>query len=254
MLFISVLLNGSNSIRYRCQDYSNLTADINLVLLQAFERVKATSGDLGGDLRIITKDHYDDALSITKNNFLADEPLGRSIGIEWTPDFESFFVKTFDYGMSVILLDRATGEPIGIRATRPMFKSEPISTDGITDEKMLTIFRFYLGAMKENNIYKRYDVEEGIHFMGLTVDKKYRRRGFGIKLMKVAVQLVEELNIRPIVIQSEGTSNYSKRIYEKIGFETIGEAKFEDFVEDGQVVFNNTGEHKSLKVYVLEIK
>jgi len=216
--------------------------------------VKANAGDLGGDLRIITKDLYAVALFIARNTFIADEPLGLSVGLEWTPDFEAFFVKTFDYGMSVILLDRATGEPIGIRATRPMFKSEPISTDGITDEKLLIWFRFYLGAMEENNIYKRYDVEEGIHFMGLTVDKKYRRRGFGFKLMKAAVQLVEELNIRPIVIQGEGTSNYSKRIYEKIGFETIGEAKFEDFVEDGQVVFNNTGEHKSLKVYVLEIK
>ena len=213
------------------------------IVTQAFERVKANAGDLGGDLRIITKDLYAVALSIAKNNFIADEPLGLSVGLEWT----------FDYGMSVILLDRATGEPIGIRATRPMFKSEPMSTDGITDEKMLTIFRFYLGAMKENNIYKRYAVDEGIHFTGLTVDKKYRRRGFGLKLMKVAVQLVEELDIRPIVIQGEGTSNYAQRIYEKIGFETFGEVKFEDFVEDGQVVLKDTGEHKSMKVYVLEI-
>ena len=226
------------------------------IVTQAFERVKANVGDLGGDLRIITKDLYAVALSIAKNNFIADEPLGLSVGLEWTPDFESFFVKTFDYGMSVILLDRATGEPIGIRATRPMFKSEPMSTDGITDENLLTWFRFYLGALKENNIqhvYKRYAVKEGIHFTGLRVDKKYRRRGFGFKLMKVAVQLVEELDIRPIVIQGEGTSNYAQRIYEKIGFETFGKVKFKDFVEDGQVALKDTGEHKSMKVFVLEI-
>jgi len=88
---------------------------------------------------------------------------------------------------------------------------------------LLTVFRFSLGGLEINNIYKKYDVEEGIHFTGLTVDKKYRRRRFGFNLMKAAVQLVEELNIRPIVIQGEGTSNFSKRIFEKIGFESIGQ-------------------------------
>ena len=54
-----------------------LTNYLMLYCTQAFECVKATAGDLRGDLKIITKDLYDAALSIAKNNFLADEPLGR---------------------------------------------------------------------------------------------------------------------------------------------------------------------------------
>ena len=57
------------------------------------------------------------------------------------------------------------------------------------------------------------------------------------------------MGINPYFIKGEGTSNFSKKIYEKCGFETIMDYPFDEYVKDGHVVFDNTGEHKSMRVY-----
>ena len=66
--------------------------------------------------------------------------------------------------------------------------------------------------------------------------------------MKREIDFVKDLEMGN-VIRGEGSSNFSQRIYEKLGFETLLEIQYEDYKQDGEFVFKNTGEHKPEKVY-----
>ena len=50
-------------------------------------------------------------------------------------------------------------------------------------------------------------------------------------------------------MKGEGTSNFSKRIYEMLGFDVLVEFMYEDHKENGKIVFKNTGDNKSIKLY-----
>ena len=73
-------------------------------------------------------------------------------------------------------------------------------------------------------------------------------KGIGLELMQAALFFISGLNIGPYVVRGNCT-NYSKRIYEKCDFDTLGEIKFADYRENGEVVVKDTGEHKSFKMF-----
>ena len=70
----------------------------------------------------------------------------------------------------------------------------------------------------------------------------------GLKLMQTALVFISGFNIGHCVVRGNCTSNYSKCIYEKCHFNTLGEIKFEDYRGNGEVVVKNTGERKSFKM------
>ena len=99
------------------------------------------------------------------------------------------------------------------------------------------------------NTLSHYDVKNAVHFLVLGVHKDYRRRGIGCKVMSAAVQLVKQLELGPVVVTGEGTSTYSQRIYEKLGFETNAEVIYDEYQVNGELVFKNMGDQKSMRLY-----
>ena len=66
------------------------------------------------------------------------------------------------------------------------------------------------------NIFEHYGVDDVIHFYGFGVHGDFRRSGIGEKLMKAALSFVRNLDLGNVVIKGEGTSDYSKRVFEKL--------------------------------------
>ena len=93
-----------------------------------------------------------------------------------------------------------------------------------------------------------------VFVMGFVVHKDYRHRGIGEKLMRAALYFIRNLNLGGVVIKAGGSSNYSKRVFEKLGFEKLSELTYAEFKMDGKVVIVNTGEHKSEIRYGLYLK
>ena len=63
--------------------------------------------------------------------------------------------------------------------------------------------------------------------------------------MRAAVYFIFNLGLGHVAIKAGGSSNFSKRVFEKLGFEKLSEIVYSEFKIDGKVVIKNTGEHKS---------
>jgi hypothetical protein len=71
--------------------------------------------------------------------------------------------------------------------------------------------------------------------------------------MQATLLFCKELGLSPVCIKGEGTSNYSQKIFEKFGFETIHTMKYDEYKIDGEIVFKNTGDIESTKCYVKQL-
>ncbi|XP_052818383.1 arylalkylamine N-acetyltransferase 1-like [Mya arenaria] len=222
-------------------------------IAKAFEKTKNELSVPGGELVLISEENCLGALDVAKSCFVDDEPLGLGVGITWTKEFEDLFIDTFKQGLSVMMVDPESGDVMGIRSVRTMFKGDAFDLASIKDAAMRKEFEFIEAMNMEVNVFETYGIDELIQFLGLGVSAKYRRRGFGATLMQAGVKLASNLGIEPIYIKGEGSSNYSQRIYEKLGFKTLFTKKFEDYKVDGEVVFKNTGEHKNTKGYLMRV-
>lgn len=201
---------------------------------------------------LVTENLYRKALEFTKQCFIDDEPIVKSIGLEWSDEFESMWLETFMTGLSILLLNDESGKAIGFRAIRLLKKSDKLDIETFRDDKVKKVVRFV--TLGTDDFFAKYGTEQAIHFFGLGVAKEYRRRGIGTFLVRFAMKFIENLGINPYYIKSEGTSNFSKKSFEKCGFDTIAHYPYDEFMENGKVVFDNTGEHKSMKVYGMCIR
>ena len=153
--------------------------------------------------------------------------------------------------MSLVLIADATDEVIACRVTNMTEKSrkvlEKMKTMKTEQIKILIDLINHLKSLC--NTLSHYDVENAVHFFALGVHKDYRRRGIGGKVMSAAVELVKQLDLGPVVVTGEGTSTYSQRIYEKLGFETNAEVIYDEYKVNGELVFKNMGDQKSMRLY-----
>ena len=104
------------------------------------------------------------------------------------------------------------------------------------------------------DVYEQYNVTERMDFDALGVHRDHRRKGIGLKIMKAAIALVKNFGISPILIKGEASSNFSQKIYEKCNFDELGEILYNDYKEDGDVVFKMPEQQKSVKYYVRLIR
>ena len=152
--------------------------------------------------------------------------------------------------MSIGLVSKATGELFGFRIMSVTNKDEnEVDTSEVSSEKFKLIEDFLNHLAGLNNVFEHYDVEDVVHFFGIGVHRDWRGKGVGSKLMKAAMTFVANLGVGPVVVTGEGSSNYSKRIFEKFGFDILAEVAFADYKVNGEVVFQNLGEHKCERLY-----
>ena len=85
------------------------------------------------------------------------------------------------------------------------------------------------------------------------VHRDYRQRRIGEKLMRAAISFVRNLGLGHVIIKGGGSSNFSHRLYEKVGFEILSELVYDEYKFEGINVLSNTGEHKTHKLYGMSI-
>ena len=199
---------------------------------------------------IIREDMYEEAIKHTAEYNFQDEPIGKSLGVTMNEESKVFFESVLKENISLALFLSDTGEIVGQRAIHISSKDDKIDIENFKDgpiRKMIAFFDYKNNLY--SNIWEKYGVEEAFEFFGLSVHKDYRRRGIGLKLMQATLLFFKSMNLGPVLSKGDCSSNFSKRIYERLHFDCLGEIKFEDYKVDGKQVITNTGEHKSLKIY-----
>ena len=204
----------------------------------------------GCEYVLLTEDRYEETITLYKEHFLPDEPVARSIGLEWCAEYEDLIMSELEDNMSVGIVSKSTGNLVGFRIMSIISKDEhDIDTEEVTSEKFKIVEDFLNYLAGFNNVFEHYGVEDVVHFFGLGVHRDWRKKGIGSKLMQAAMTLVANLGIGPVVITGEGSSNYSKKIFEKFGFDILAGVVFADYKINGQEVFKNLGEHKCERLY-----
>jgi GNAT superfamily N-acetyltransferase len=180
---------------------------------------------------------------------IRDETLCKSLGVQWGAATQTLFSPAVESGMSLMAVTADTDEIMGLRLCH-LIKVGDEPADNATlqgDEAFAAMLDYYLYQMKPVNFFDIYNTKEVFHFFGLTVERKYRRKGLGKFLLTAGVALGKELGFR--VVSGEASANYSIKIYQDMGFEELHSVNYADYTVNGVVVVQNTGEHKSCKVF-----
>ena len=198
---------------------------------------------------IVREDLYEESLKHTAEHNFPNEPVCKSLGMTMDKEAEYICTCALQQNMSIALISARTGEIIGQRVIHIGSKHDKIDMEQYQVQANRKFIKLYEEALKYVDLWKHYDVDEAFEFFGLSVHKEYRRMGIGIKLMQAAILFIKSMNLGLVLAKGLCDSNYSKRIYERLDFDCLGEIKFEDYKVNGEQVVTNIGEHKSLKIY-----
>ena len=85
--------------------------------------------------------------------------------------------------------------------------------------------------------------------MALAVHKDFRQRGIGLEFMNATLALIKYLDFGGIIVKGEGSGNYVNKVFEKAGFDFLGEVVYKDFKVDGEIVFKDMDEHRAAMAF-----
>ncbi|XP_060595211.1 uncharacterized protein LOC132749475 [Ruditapes philippinarum] len=219
----------------------------------AFDKTLKNFKEPGVKLVLITDEYKDIALKFAREYFMTDEPMNKGLGMKWTDELEQFWTNSFDLNLSLMFLNEKDGEPIAFRTTRIARYDDTNDIDSIQDQPLKEMVRFLDYCDKEAEFFGHFNTKEAFHFLGLGVAPNYRHRGYATKIFNTAIDMIRNFGIDPVYLKVEGSSNFSKKIFEKAGCEILYEKFFDDWVVDGEKPYKDTGIHKSMKNYGMEL-
>lgn len=196
-------------------------------IAKAFATIKADPEFAvpGCHYEIAREARHKDVLDFIRYHFKPDEPMGRSIAhvFPWNDELEGLWSSVLQQNVSLILSSDSPEDVVAVCVSAIFKKNKPgyqttAKSEGL--KKMLHML-MTLGSMCD--VYKHYGVDEYISFVALGVHRDYRRRGVGLKVQKAAVAMATNFEIRPVLLEAEGTSMFSQMIYEKLGFDILAE-------------------------------
>ena len=199
----------------------------------------------------ILEDRYEEVCTFITEHYCPDEPLSTHFGIVLNEDpvMKEMTMNDLRHNMSIALICCQTNIVIGDQLLT-IAQNHKINPDEFgQSEKARQLMSFIAYKDTLVNVFDFYGVDELFSIFELAVHREHRQKGIGYKLMMAATVLASSLSGGPCVIKGNAVSNYSKRIFEKLGFDNIGEAKFEDYKVDGVNPMDNIGEHTSFKMY-----
>ena len=199
---------------------------------------------------LLTEDRYEKALDFVLHHFLQDVPINKALGVEWTREaVVTWVLPIFKFNLSLILVNPENDDIVALLSAFVSKRGFAIDPDAYGDVQLKLKARMLKSIDTQVQFHEHYHVDEAIHFRALAVHGKYRQRGIAKYLVNRHLEFLKQLGISPIYVKTRGSSRYSQRIFEMLGFETLHELKFDDYKVNDKVVIPDTGEHKSIKTY-----
>jgi len=139
--------------------------------------------------------------------------------------------------------------------TRITRKTDRIDLEKIQSKPLKMLLTFTTYADEQADFFNHFGVDEAFQFWGLACADKYKHNGVASKLIHAQITWIQSLVMKWIVIKSEASSNYSKRIILSLpeNVEVLYDLKFAGFKVNGEEILQNTGEHTSMIVCGLRV-
>jgi RimJ/RimL family protein N-acetyltransferase len=220
---------------------------------QAFDKSSSKFKEPGVKFVLITKANEDIALRMAREYFITQEPMNICLGMKWTEEVEEYWKRGMKTGLSLMFLHDEDDDPIAFQIIEIVRFDDICDIEGIQYQGHKDLVRCLADCDRNADFFGHFQTKEAFHFLSLGVTPKYGQRGYGTKIFNFAIDFVRNFEIDPVYIKVEGSSNFSKKIFERAGMEILHEKYFEDWEFEGRKPFQNTGIHKSLKLYGLKL-
>ena len=193
----------------------------------------------------------DDLVKFLEENFIPDDTLCKSIGVEYDEDAKQFLLAFLADNLSVMIVHNQTNEIIASLGL-------VLEYDGMPEVKLankkLGLAAGYLNYKQEDmNVYKRYKCNKSVNLAFLCTHRQHRGNGLATTVFKAALLFAKAIGSTPVYFHGEGSALASQKIFENFEFEIIRRFKNSEYEVDGEFIFKNTGDVKELKCYVKEM-
>ncbi|KAH3853171.1 hypothetical protein DPMN_095693 [Dreissena polymorpha] len=187
------------------------------------------------------------------DHFIPDEPLSKSLGLVMNEEGKQWHVQRFSENLSILLIDDVTSDVVGVRTICTCRKNDKIPFEDTPDNTQWKIFQFLYHKREEMDVFKRFDVNVAFKLAHVAVRADYRRLGLATKLIEAALMFCSRSGLKKPCVTSEGTSPFTRNIYDKNGFDVLHTFYFDDYLINGDVVFKNMGDNLYTKIYAKQL-
>ena len=202
----------------------------------------------GCHLEIIKEGRYEDMVDFCRRYYIPDEPIWNALNHKWDRTTEELILKSLSQNLTIAYVSNSTGEIVGAQVITIDNRYEQLDLEKYGNGPNAIRMDIVITRLnKLNNFYDFYGTDEVVHLWQLSVKTEERCKGIGTKVKKTVIECIKNINIGPVVIRVEGSSNYSKKIFDKLGFNYLAEVSLIDYEVNDEKI--NTGEHKSLILY-----
>ncbi|PSN32095.1 hypothetical protein C0J52_23915 [Blattella germanica] len=207
----------------------------------------------------VTEDMYEEIVGYMCNIFLRDENLTSAMRVVDDPasikDYEGMFRKYLKYNITVVAVienddsqeTEKRGRIAGCNILGVTRKTDPqLTSDMFKGKASGPCARFVVDfGLKDVDIFNLYGVEEYMSAFGLFVHPDFRGQGLAVHLLKARFPLAQALGLKATMTFFSPVAAQVASV--KAGMELIKEVVYEDYKEDGKVVFPNI-KNRSMKI------
>ncbi|PSN30584.1 hypothetical protein C0J52_27352 [Blattella germanica] len=216
-------------------------------------------------IQCATEDMYDEILDYMCNIFSRDEHLSATMKVADDPvSIKESRVQWFRYlKMNISVVALLEVDEISESRKRPRIagfnilgisrKTDPkFTSDMVKGEAAGPVMRFIFDyALKDVDIFEMYGVDEFMSALGLFVHPDFRGQGLAYHLIRARFPLAKALGIKATMTFFTPIS--AQVAAEKAGMKVVKEAVFEDYKENGKVMFPNI-KNRAMKVMAARIE
>lgn len=203
----------------------------------------------------LPRERFSDALDHMLEHFLSDEPICKSQNVKSDDAALSkvceLWKNVMEQNVVLACFKKNCSEIIGLNMVCVVTKDEfrDFNLDVRIDNTWKAVHEF---ALSRFDLFKRFQFADKILIAyGLSVSKKYRRRGIATEILRARIPLCRAMEI-PIT-STVFTAIGSQKPAEKIGFEVDFEVKYDELAKlHNKLSFKNLGTN-SLKLMSLVI-
>ncbi|XP_014486176.1 PREDICTED: uncharacterized protein LOC106750373 [Dinoponera quadriceps] len=231
----------------------------------------------GTEYRILSGDRLEDALAVQQMS-MHHECVAIGMGMYEEPgaaeEMKLVLREVAKDGCTVIAVDRSD-RVVAVAFNKLCVPTKPGETDplqvfinnNIKHRPCRDFFDFLGDVESRVDIFQRYNARGAMEIFYLGTDPRYRGRGIGQQIVNMSLTLARGLHarklkqicvgkspivnehVRPEVIFAAVASTISQRIAEKLNFETLFEARYEDYVRGGKKMSERIGpRHQTIRL------
>nr|CAD7439389.1 unnamed protein product [Timema bartmani] len=206
----------------------------------------------------LTEDYVEEVIEHMSNIFLRDETVCSTSKLCEDPvslaEIQELWRKYAKQRVALVaFVDEEEGghrRIAGANMTGVAYKSEGSTLELFKGEALRKAILLLEYCDNLVDVFKKYNVNEYMTALGLSVGREFRGQGLGLELLKTRSDICRAVGLKLTVTLFTGVASQVQA--ERAGFELLAEVNYEDYKVDGEVVYSNTNT-KSFKLMAMRI-